>query len=244
MLPSMKVFLSYSRHDDVAVKSLVTDLGRATVRPWLDQELGGGDEWWTAILDHIRKAEVFILAVSDRSLGSELCRIQFRYAKALAVPIVAIQVGEVVSYSIESILGKSSIDYRMPTPTAAFALMGALIEGAANRSDLPDPLPEPPTLPYEFLKTAGPQIHDPAELGATAQAEIFAELRDALRDAEAPSIVAVAREQLLALRNRPDITMAVANDIDVILHEDGMTRGPGSQPMGPPHWPNAYFSSH
>jgi nucleotide-binding universal stress UspA family protein len=239
----MKVFVSYSRHDDAAVKSLVTDLGRAAVRPWLDQELGGGDEWWTAILDHIRKAQVFILAVSERSLGSELCRIQFRYAKGLGVPIVAIQVGEVVSYSIESILGTSSIDYRMPTPAGAFTLMGALLDGAAKRGDLPDPLPEPPVLPYEFLKTAGPQIHDPAELGAAAQADIFAELRDALRDAEAPSIVAVAREQLLALRNRPDIILSIANDIDAILHEDGMTRGPISQPMGPPAWPNPYFSS-
>jgi hypothetical protein len=239
----MKVFVSYSRHDDAAVRALVTDLGRATVRPWLDQELGGGDEWWSAILDHIRKAEVFILAVSERSLASELCRIQFKYAKALGVPIVAVQLGDVVSYSVESVLGTSTIEYRMPTPTSAFMLMGALLEGAAKRGNLPDPLPEPPGLPYEFLKTVGPQIHDPAELGAGAQAEIFAELRDALRDAEAPSIVAVAREQLLALRTRPDLIHAIANDIDVILHEDGMTRGQSSQPMSPPAWPTQYFSS-
>jgi nucleotide-binding universal stress UspA family protein len=239
----MKVFVSYSRHDDSAVRALVTDLGRANVRPWLDQELGGGDEWWTAILDHIRKAEVVVLAVSEYSLSSELCRIQFRYAKALGVPIVAVQIGEVVSYSVESVLGTAPVDYRVPTAAAAFTLMGALLDGAEQRGGLPDPPPEPPTLPYEFLKSAGPQIHDPAELGAAAQAEIFEQLRDALRDAEAPSIVAVAREQLLALRNRPDIILAIANDIDVILREDGMTRGPMSQPVAPPAWPNQYFSS-
>jgi hypothetical protein len=238
----MKVFVSYSRHDDVAVRALITDLGHANVRPWLDQELGGGDEWWTAIVDHIRKAEVFMLAVSEHSLASELCRIQFKYAKALGVPIVAVQIGEVVSYSVDSVLGTKPVDYRVATAAAAFTLMGGLLDGAAKSGKLPDPLPEPPALPYEFLKTAGPQIHAPAELGATAQAEIFEQLRDALHDARAPSIVAVAREQLLALRSRPDLIHVIANDIDVALHEDAMARGAASGPMSPSGWPNQYFS--
>src|SRR4029077_849439 len=51
---AMKVFISYSRHDAGAVRSMVSDLQRARVQVWLDEQLGGGDAWWSDILEQIR----------------------------------------------------------------------------------------------------------------------------------------------------------------------------------------------
>ena len=67
----MKVFISYSRHDEGAVRSLVGDLQRAPVQVWLDEELGGGAAWWTAIRKEIRKCTVFLFALSNNSLNSK-----------------------------------------------------------------------------------------------------------------------------------------------------------------------------
>jgi hypothetical protein len=44
----VSVFVSYSRADEPAVRSLVGDLQQAGVKVWLDEELGGGEAWWTA----------------------------------------------------------------------------------------------------------------------------------------------------------------------------------------------------
>jgi hypothetical protein len=213
----MKVFVSYSRFDYAAVSSLATDLSRATVDAWADRQLGGDDAWWSSVLDRIRATQVFILAMSDNSIASEVCRLQFRYAKALDLPIVPVQIGETARYSVDAVLSLSPIDFRNPTPATAFSLMGALLAGAAKQPELPDPLPEPPPSPYEFLKTVGDWISDSSELGAAAQREIVSQFRNALRDAEAPTVIAVIQGHLLELRKRPDITLAIANEIDALL---------------------------
>ena len=143
----MKVFISYSRDDEGAVRSLVGDLQRAPVQVWLDEELGGGDAWWTAILNEIRECTVFLFALSDNSLHSKPCRAERGYAQALGLPILPVQVGEISSFRADPIFSRQLIDYRKPTSATGFALMGALNEHAAHRTDLPDPLPDAPPIP-------------------------------------------------------------------------------------------------
>jgi hypothetical protein len=93
----MRVFVSYSSHDDVAVRSLAGDLERAREQVWLDQDLGGGDAWWAQILEQIRACAVFVFALSNNSLYSTLCRTELEYATALGVPILPVQIGEVAA---------------------------------------------------------------------------------------------------------------------------------------------------
>jgi TIR domain len=82
----VKVFISYSRHDEPAVSSLVDDLKRARMQVWLDNDLRGGDAWWMQILDEIRQCSVFVFAASDKSLDSEPCLAERDYAKGLGLP--------------------------------------------------------------------------------------------------------------------------------------------------------------
>ena len=108
----MKVFISYSSDDDVAVRSLADDLARARQQVWLDHELGGGDAWWPEILSQIRESAVFVFALSDSSLRSKPCRAELDYAEALGLPILPVQIGQVSTYRTHPIFARQLVDYR------------------------------------------------------------------------------------------------------------------------------------
>jgi hypothetical protein len=55
----------------IAVGLLKLTAPRAPVQVWLDEELGGGAAWWTAIRKEIRKCTVFLFALSNNSLNSK-----------------------------------------------------------------------------------------------------------------------------------------------------------------------------
>ena len=100
--------------------------GEPASRSGFDQDLKGGEAWWTSILKHIRACKVFVFAVSDNSLQSKPCRAELDYASALGLPILPVQIGEVTSFRIDSVFATQSIDYRKPTSTTAAALIGAV----------------------------------------------------------------------------------------------------------------------
>lgn len=213
----MKVFISYSRHDERAVTSLVGDLQRARVEVWLDEQLGGGESWWTAILEEIRGCAVFLFALSDRSLFSKPCRAELGYAQDLGLPILPVQIGDITSYRADPIFNMQLIDYRQPTAAAGFALMGALNEHAAGRVQLPDPLPAAPPIPYEYLQRLGASIHDADTLAPGVQAQTLFELRNALNEETDPTVQADIHNLLAVLGRRSDVTYPIAREIQTIL---------------------------
>ena len=220
----MKVFISYSRRDDGAVRSLVADLKRARVQAWIDEKLGGGDAWWTAILEQIRDCSVFIFALSNESLYSKPCRAELGYAKELGIPILPVQIGDVASYRIDEIFTVQLIDYRKTTMKSGIDLVSALHSRAAQRTDLPDPLPEPPPIPYEYLHRLGSSIHNTGvTLSPATQAHMLFELRSALTDEDDPIVVDDIRNLLRALRRRADVTYMIANEIDTLLESGAPT---------------------
>ncbi len=212
----MKVFISYSRADDVAVRSMVSDLQRARVQVWLDEDLGGGDAWWSEILGQIRGCAVLLFALSDNSLHSKPCQAELGYAQQLGLPILPVQIGELSSYRVDPIFSRQLIDYRNPT-SAGFELIGALHEQAARRCDLPDPLPEGPAIPYEYLQRLGASIHDAVELAPPVQAQMLFELRSALHEEDDSTVLDDIRKLLDVLRRRKDVTHPIATEIDTIL---------------------------
>jgi serine/threonine kinase PknH len=157
----MKVFVSYSRRDETAVRSLVDALHRARdVDLWLDEELGGGEAWWTAILEQIWLCTVFVVALSDNALNSKPCQAELGYAQALGLPVLPLQVGDVASYRLDPIFVKQLVDYRTPSAATAITLMDALRDLERQHKSLPDQLPDPPPIPYEYLQRLGASIRD------------------------------------------------------------------------------------
>jgi hypothetical protein len=213
----MAVFICHSSRDDVAVRSLVQHLRAARESVWLDQSLLGGDDWWSRILHQIRSCTVFLVAMSNNSLQSKPCRAEMSYAKALGLPILPVLIGDVDSYRIDPIFTVQSVEYRSPDVTSGMALIAALHERAGTRVELPDPLPEPPPIPYEYLQRIGVAIDSPEDLTPTEQSTMLLELRRVFRDENDETVHEDIRRLLRALRRRSEVTHAAAADIDDLL---------------------------
>ncbi len=228
----MKVFISYSSHDDAAVRSLAEDLAAAHQQVWLDQELGGGDAWWAEILAQIRGCTVFVFALSDHSLRSKPCRSELDYAEALGLPILPVQIAQVSTYRTDPIFAKQLVDYRDSTRASGIALVSALHERRLGRAELPDPLPEPPPIPYEYLLKLGAAIRGRAELSPAVQAAAAFELREALNSEDDATVCEDIRELLRTLLARKEVTYAIGREITAILG-DSAEPVPDDQATGP-----------
>ena len=215
----VKVFVSYFRHDEVAVRSMVGDLQRAGFPVWLE-DLGGSYAWWTQIIEQIRECTVFLFAFSDGSLNAIPCRVELGYAEDLGLPIVLVQIGEVSRYASDPIVSRQSIDYRNPTAATRSALLAALNDHAAHRAELPDPLPEGPPIPVAYLHRLS-RILDRDELAPLVQAQILRELRSALDAKQEPTGQSYRQGQvdglLRALRRRPEVTDSIVTEVDSLL---------------------------
>lgn len=225
----MTVFLSHSSRDGAAVGSLVQHLEGAGKTVWLDQQLTGGDAWWSAILKEIRDCELFVFALSENSLRSEPCRSEFEYASALGLPILPVQIGDVDSFRSASIFTRQAIDYRNPTVTTGIALSRALQERTAQRSPLPDPLPPAPPIPYEYLQKLGQVIDGRDPISPTDQVVLLTQLRQALHDEHDESVQRDVRNLLQKLRARSETTHGTATEIDNVLQQ-GAAPGAGQIP--------------
>ena len=230
----MTLFVCHSSRDHAAVQSLVEHLRAASEDVWLDQSLIGGDAWWSMILDQIRSCTVFLVALSNHSLNSKPCQAERDYAQALGLPILPVLIGDVDSYRIDPIFNAQSVDYRHPDVRSGMALIGAVHQRAAERKELPDPLPEAPPVPYEYLQRHGIAIHSPQQLSATEQSAILANLRQALHSEGDQSVRDDIRRLLLALRRRTDVADATATEIDQLL-----AAYPGRRPTAPANQPKS-----
>ncbi|MGA8548481.1 MAG: toll/interleukin-1 receptor domain-containing protein [Mycobacterium sp.] len=214
----MTVFVSYSSRDRDAVKSLTQDLQDADEQVWMDQRLAGGEAWWRAILDQIRGCDVFIFALSQSSLDSKPCQAELQYAQALGLPILPVQVGLVDSMQLNPLASVQAIDYRHATPGTAMRLSAALHRERARRQPLPDPLPDEPSVPFEYLIRLYNTISNPDYLTPRDQAALVAQLQVSLREdgqheAARNDIVTLLRK----LHDREDVTYRTRTDVEAIL---------------------------
>src|SRR3712207_4788509 len=175
----MWLFASYSRKDETAVRGLISDLQRAHLSVWHDQELRGGDPWWQDILRQIRECDVFLFLLSRNSLASKPCLTELSYARALGVPILPVQVGPVDNLRLTPVADIQVIDYQERTLANGGELLNAIQQAASARRPLPDPLPKPPPIPFAYLIRLGSAI-GAAQLTPDQQAEFIRQLREAL----------------------------------------------------------------
>lgn len=233
----MALFISYSNLDEDAVRSLASDLEDAPHSVWLDQDLRGGDAWWQAILRQIQSCDVFVLALSNNSLASKPCRAELRYALDLRRPVLPVQIGPVASLRTVPVSALQVVDYRTRSASAGIGLIRAVQNLAAQRHDLPDPLPEPPPIPYEYLIRLGAAISADT-LNAGEQVGLLAQLREGLRTEDDHSARRDVVALIQALRNRPDTTYRTVNEIDRLLAdaEPGSRSAEGAS--GGPHPPS------
>lgn len=85
------VFISYSHADSTAVRELVSVISKELNFPvWYDNNLHGGDHYFSIIAERILKYEYFIFVVSPNSVSSEFCTMELEFAKSEKRKILAV----------------------------------------------------------------------------------------------------------------------------------------------------------
>lgn len=211
------LFVSHASQDRSAIDGLLAVLRRTRQEVWLDDELGGGEAWWQAILEKIRGCDVFIVALSNTSLASKPCLAELRYAQALYRPILPVQIGPVDSVRVTPLAATQIVDYRNPTSDTEIRLIEALQKRTAQCGPLPATLPEEPEVPFAYLMRLATVLASP-ELSHYEQAGLVSELRNKL-DEDCADLAAhrdIVR-LLYLLRDRPDVTWRTRSDVDNLL---------------------------
>ncbi|WP_205874853.1 sensor domain-containing protein [Mycobacterium camsae] len=215
----MAIFISYSSQDRTSLDALTTALKRAQQKVWFDQELGGGDAWWNAILEQIRSCDVFIVALSNNWLQSKPSQAELRYAQALNRPILPVQVGPVDSVRVNPVSTLQIIDYQNPTVDAGIQLVTAIHAMSAKAAPLPSPLPDEPPVPFGYIMRLGNTLSE-KELTPQQQLQLLVELRSGLdEDGDDPSARSDIAQLLRMLRMRHDVTYRTRTEIDNVLAE-------------------------
>jgi len=212
---------------------MIGDLERAHLSVWHDQELRGGDLWWRDILRNIRDSDVFVFALSKNSLTSKPCLAELSYARALRLPVLPVLLSQVGNVRTTPVADVHIADYRERTLENGLALLGAVEALVRVRQPMPDPLPEPPAVPFAYLLRLSSAITS-SELSPNEQGDFIRQLQECLETEEEESVKDDARELLRALRHRPDVTYRNAQHIDRLLDELASS-DPSSESDSPSH---------
>ena len=213
----MAIFVSYSSRDRALVEGLLVALRRAHEQVWLDEELGGGEAWWRAILEQIRGCEVFIVALSKNMLESKACQAELGYAQELGKAILPVQVGPLDNMRINPLAQMQVIDYRDPSIESGIELVSSVHARRAKSTPLPDPLPDEPAMPFAYLMRLASTISAPS-LSAQQQTTLVAELKAGLEeDGDDTSARRDISQLLCMLRDRSDVTWRTRSEVEAVL---------------------------
>jgi hypothetical protein len=221
------VFVSYSRRDKKAVKSLVEALQDAREQVWMDQQLLGGDEWWRTILDQIRGCEVFIVGLSRHYDDSRACQAELKYARDLKRPVLPVQIGPIKSMQLNPLAAVQVIDFRDPTLKTGIELAVAVHQARKQLEPLPAPLPDEPPVPFGYLTGSAAILSGPDPLSPEEQSAVLTQLKLGFREAGSDDKVRRDIVQLLRrLRDHPDVTDQTRTDVDAFLTSIGYAPTP------------------
>ena len=127
-----KLFISYAHDDkDSLVDPLVKTLKIAEYEPWYDWNLIPGLNWQDQLLGAIKQCDVFVYAMTSKSLASEWCLWELKQAAELGKPIIPIKLQDNIVLPDE--LAKIQwVDFSKEPSDQAFARLVAGINAATT----------------------------------------------------------------------------------------------------------------
>jgi TIR domain len=217
-----KVFISYSRGSQNIARILSRDIEELGHTVWWDQELSGGHVWWDRILAMIRDCTAFVFVLDEEAVKSTACMSEFRYAEALAKPVLPVLVSRSPSTNLlPTALAKIQfIDYRSQDRPAAFRLARALSDIPSSQP-LPAPLPKPPEAPISPVVFLTERVRTASALTDIQQRDLVTDLRQSFHN---PQTAADARVLLEDFRKRQDLLATIAHEVDVLLASKNPSR--------------------
>ena len=225
------LFISYARRDRAVVEALVPTLEVLGHEPFYDSEMSAGTQWWQTLLDKIEVSQGFIPVLSDEYLQSEACHREAEWATALGIPMLPIDIeGVRPELCARQIANSNWVQYSADDPMAVARIARGLAE--LPPFELPDPMPERPEIPISYFADLERLIRTAWEIPFEQELSLVATLTAKL---QAPREAATARELLIALGNRPDVTYSSKVAIDAAL---GASEHPAAPPTDPPRRPD------
>ena len=214
----MTVFLSYAHQDLTLAASLRQDLEDMGQSVWIDESLHGGQIWWDEIVHQVRECNLFVLAVSVHSLGSEACLAEWQYAVGLSRPFLPVRVDETDWASAPAEMKQAQhIDYR-PGDVESTKQLAKALNSVHDSVPLPEPLPLPPPAPQSYRERFA-RLFGPGALTIEEQVNYYVRLTLDVDGANSQE----AFELLGVLHARPDLSWKVRQDIDKLMAEHQRT---------------------
>ena len=221
---SKKLFVSYSRSDADAVATLVSDLQNFDHQAWMDRDLTGGQLWWNEVLRNIREADVFVFAISAKSVSSKACMSEYEYAGALGKPMLPVVVKRGFSESLlpASIGQVQRVDYTSPDRAALSKLIKA-VSSTPDALPIAESFPEPPPIPATYMFDLNQEIGSPENLDAEKQNQLLEQLKHQMSDSDDGQAI---HTMISRFRQREDLLVRVLRELDELEAE--VTSGPST----------------
>jgi hypothetical protein len=205
-------FISYARSDLELVQSLVQALRVLGHEPFYDSDLVAGRKWWSALLDRIQTSDGFLPVLSAEYLQSEACYREARWAIALGIPLMPIDIQGTKPGLCEPEIAEANwVRYDLKDPYS----IGRLARGLTQLPPvvLPSPLPERPAIPVTYFAELDREIRTSAAISSERQDDIIEMLKGMLGSREHDT----AADLLIALRTRPELTAPNSELIDSLV---------------------------
>jgi TIR domain/SIR2-like domain len=209
----MTVFISYARTDAPVVTRLAADLRGMEYTVWYDTNLVGGDDWWHEILRHIAECELFVAAISPRSLKSRACKLELDWARTTGRAVLPVLVGRVEQDSDGGLDLTQTVSYLQRGPDVAHRLAVASAKLAGSGTP-PLAAPTPPEAPMPALAPLAARIRTET-LPVEEQQAILGELLRRADDVDQASSVR-RLAQLLAQR-QDQVVVTVHAELSTLL---------------------------
>jgi hypothetical protein len=186
------------------------------------------------VLEHIKRCDVLVFALSADSLASDACRRETFYAHCLQRTILPVEVTQSVSRQLlPTDLQRLQVVAYLQESKAELAQIARSIHDSP-RNPLPHPLPRPPDVPVSYLLRIQIRLNDPRTMSITEQDTIVDWLeRGIRRDDEKRE----AQALLVRMQSRRGLDHVVAERITRVLTASYAPPSPPSPqplPVAPP----------
>jgi hypothetical protein len=208
------LFLSYVHEERSLIEVMADKLRRTGHRVYFDEELKGGQDWWLELMTHIQQCDVFAPVLSRRYVDSVPCRLEASYAEDLDKPFFPIRIADFDTNRLSFRIATAQwCSLHQDDENSFLDLVGELAV-LSDCPPLPNPLPDMPEVPVSFLTKLWAQVSSPSDLTKEDQALIILEVKSRLTTEDSTSAIDLLRR----LRERPDVFLVIANEIDSLLH--------------------------
>ena len=208
----MNFFISYSRVEINLIATIAKEIELFEHKVWYDQSIQGGEDWWKIILQKIRECDIFILALSENSLQSLACNIEFEYALSLnknAIPLIISDVKEIEWVDtkirrIQYVKYSNNNDYESRKRLVdAFKSLGI-------SPPLPSSLPIEPKVPLSLFAQISTKLNE-ANLSIKDQNELLDKILELLLNKSEKDKAKILLNQF---RKHPDLIEKIGKEID------------------------------